>query len=356
MRFANPAGLWLAALAVPVVLLYVLRPRRPPVEVSSTYLWEELSDPVSVASPWQRLRPSLLLALQLLAVLLLAAAAAQPVRATAAPLARHTVFIVDASGSMAAADGRPDRLGAAVARARDLRDQLPAGGVASVVVASPQPRVVLSSSPDRRAFDEAVGAIRTTAGAADFATAFSLAESLETPATPVGFLLLSDGGLTNAEQALIPPGTRYVRIGSQSTNRAISRLTVEPRGSGLHARVSLRNTGGPAATQQLRIDVDGVTAHRERVTLEPGAALEREVGIPAGDRIEAFLEGEDLLAADNRAVAVASARRPLRALWAGPDDLYLDRLLAVLPELVVERAPEGRPAPGYDLAIYAGVP
>jgi Mg-chelatase subunit ChlD len=355
VRFTNPAGLWLAALAIPVVLLHVLRPRRPPVEVSSTYLWRELADPVSVASPWQRLKPSLLLLVQLLAVLLLAVAAARPVRVTEAPLARHSVFIVDASGSMAAEDGRPDRVGAAVSRARDLRAQLPAGGVASVVVADSQPRVVLSSSPDRRAFDEAVGAIRTTPGGADFATAFTLAESLETPGEPVGFILLSDGGLTDVEKGLLPPGTRYVRTGSEATNRAVSRLTVEPRGSGLHARVTVRNTGGPSATQTLRIDVDGRTAHSERVVLDAGTAVEREVDLPSGDRIEAFLEGEDLLAADNRAVAVAGHRRALRVLWAGPDDVFLERLLAVLPSLAVERAPDSRPAPGFDLAIYAGV-
>lgn len=356
MRFTSPAGLFLAALAIPVVLLHVLRPRRPPVEVSSTFLWKELAGPVSVASPWQRLRPSVLLFLQLAAVLALAVGAARPVRVTAAPLARHTVFIVDASGSMAAVDGKPDRIGTAVAKARDLRSQLPAGGVASVVVADSQPRVVLSSSPDARAFDEAVGAIRTTAGGADFATAFTLAESLETPGDPVGFILLSDGGLTDAEQKLLPPGTRYVRIGAQATNRAITRLTVEPRGSGLHARVSLRNTGGPSATQQLRLDVDERTAATQRVVLDPGASVEREIDLPAGDRVEAFLEGEDLLSADNRAVAVAGRRRALRVLWAGPDDIYIGRLLAVLPSIVVERSAEPRPGVGFDLAIYAGVP
>ena len=356
MRFANPAGLWLALLALPVLALHVLRPKRPAVEVSSTFLWREVARPVSVAAPWQKLRPSVLLALQLLAVALLAAAVAEPVRTTRAQLALHTVFIVDASGSMGAVDGKPDRLEAAKDRARSLRGQLPGGGIASVVVADAHPRVVLSASPDRGAFDDAVGAVRGTAGPADFATAFTLAESVETPGAPVGFVLLSDGGLTDAQRGLLPPGTDYQRLGSRSTNRAITRLTVEPRGSGLHARVTLRNAGGPAATQDLRLDVDGRTAHRERVELAAGATVEREVDLPGGDRIEAFLEGEDLLATDNHAYAVAGVRRTLKVLLAGPEDLYLERLLAALPALEVERSPASRPAPGFDLAIYDGVP
>ncbi|HEX2119181.1 MAG TPA: VWA domain-containing protein, partial [Acidimicrobiales bacterium] len=191
---------------------------------------------------------------------------------------------------------------------------------------------------------------------ADFATAFTLAESVETPGAPVGFVLLSDGGLTDVQRGLLPPGTDYQRIGDRATNRAITRLTVEPRGSGLHARITLRNTGGPAATQDLRVDVDGRTQHRERVDLPAGATVERDVDLPGGDRVDAFLEGEDLLAADNHAYAVAGRRRTLKVLLAGPENPYLDRLLAALPSIEVERNSDPLPAPGFDLAIYDRVP
>ena len=178
---------------------------------------------------------------------------------------------------------------------------------------------------------------------------------METPGAPVGFVLLSDGGLTDEQQKLLPPDTDYRRIGSRSTNRGLTRLTVEPRGSGLHARVSLRNTGGPAATQTLRLDVDGRTAHTEQVALDSGAAVEREIDLPGGDRVEAFLEGEDLLAADNHAFATARRRRPLKVLLAGPENVFLDRLFASLPAVTVERSDDARPAPGFDLVVYDGV-
>jgi Ca-activated chloride channel family protein len=110
---------------------------------------------------------------------LLALAAARPVRPTDAPLARHTVFILDTSGSMAATDGRPDRLAEAKARAKARRGQLPAGGLASLVVASSEPRVALSASPDPRAFSEALAAVPPAAGAADFSGAFNLARALK---------------------------------------------------------------------------------------------------------------------------------------------------------------------------------
>ena len=47
ISLANPAGLALLGLAVPVVLLHILRPRRQAVTVSSTFLWRAIERPVS---------------------------------------------------------------------------------------------------------------------------------------------------------------------------------------------------------------------------------------------------------------------------------------------------------------------
>lgn len=352
MRFANPAGLLLLALAIPIVVLHILRPRRERVEISSTYLWRQLAQPVSSARPWQRLRPSVLLFLQLAAVALLALAGARPVRPTTTPLAEHTVFIVDASGSMAAKDGDPDRLATATDAALDLRDRLPAGGVASIVVASDHPRVALTASPDPDAFAAALAPIETTAGGADWASAFLLAESLETPGLEIGFQIVSDGGLSDAEQRLIPPGSAYVRVGEESVNRAITRLTAEPRGSGLHARATVENTGGADATQNIRFDVDGVTHAERTVAVAAGESVGVEVDLPSGDRVEAFLDGEDLLDADDHAYAVAARRRALTVLLAGPADPFLEVLLGAIPGVSVQRSETATTAPDADLAIY----
>ena len=359
MSFAQPWGLALLALAVPIVVLHVLRPHRQATRVSSTFLWSGLDRPVSSATPWQRLRWSALLAAQLLAVVLAAVAVAQPVRLTDAVLAQHTVFIVDASGSMAATDGDPDRLTAAKATAEQLRDDLPPGGIASIVVASDRPRVVLTASSDRQAFTDALATVTTTEGAADFADAFSLAQSLETAAADVGFVLLSDGGLTQEEQRQQPPGTTYRRIGSRDLNRAVRSLTVEPRGGELHALATVENTGGPTATVDVRFDVDGVTAAVERVEMKPGAAIDVSADVPLGDRVEVVLSGADLLAADDRAFAVGGRRPDLDVLLVG-DPLFVGDLLAAIPGVTVTLADRGADgtAPdgaGHDVVVYHGV-
>ncbi len=54
------------------------------------------------------------------------------------------------------------------------------------------------------------------------------------------------------------------------------------------------------------------------MTVGAGESVDVEVDLPAGDRVEAFLEGEDLLDADDHAYAVAPSRRHLDVLVAGP--------------------------------------
>ena len=111
MPFASPLAL-LGLLFVPaVVAMYLLRLRRTETVVPSTLLWQRLAADVEANAPWQKLRRSLLLLLQLLLVAILAFLAARPFVERPAGLARDLVVIVDTSASMAATDvaARPPR-------------------------------------------------------------------------------------------------------------------------------------------------------------------------------------------------------------------------------------------------------
>ena len=184
MTFANPAGLvaarpWPSRRAAARPAAAARAASTVSVDLPVAGAWPSRC---RAASPVAAAPALVLLFLQLLAVALLALAVADPVRVDDAPLAEHTVFIIDASGSMAADDGDPDP-----ARRRQGR------GRASCAASSPRaasPRSssstttrgsLLTASPDPDAFAAALGADRATSGGgADWADAFLLAESLET--------------------------------------------------------------------------------------------------------------------------------------------------------------------------------
>ncbi|RYG19780.1 hypothetical protein EON82_21025, partial [bacterium] len=79
MSFGNPSALWwLLPLAGIIVALYLLRMRRRELRVPATFLWPARTDEVRANALFQRLRPSWLLFLQLLALLLAVLCLARP--------------------------------------------------------------------------------------------------------------------------------------------------------------------------------------------------------------------------------------------------------------------------------------
>ena len=192
------------------------------------------------------------------------------------------------------------------------RDELPPGGVASFVVAGDTPRVLLTASADGPSSNARCARSTSRRAVPTSPTPSPSPRAWTTGPRRSASCSLSDGGLTADEVAPAAAGRPgRARRHRTPTNRGIARLTVEPRGAGLHARVSVRNHGRRDVTQTLRIDVDGVTAGcPARSPSAPASSVDVELDVPTGDRVEAFLEGDDLLAADDHAVAVVTAGGP----------------------------------------------
>src|SRR6476646_3636472 len=142
MPFLAPLALAGLVFVPLVIAMYLLKLRRDEAVVPSTLLWQRLVADVEANAPWQKLRRSLLLLLQLLLVAILALLAARPFLERPAALARDIVLVVDTSASMGATDVVPDRLAAAKAAAIDALKDLPTGGKVSVIEAGRTPPTV----------------------------------------------------------------------------------------------------------------------------------------------------------------------------------------------------------------------
>ena len=97
VQFLSPTTLALLALAIPILLLWMLKLRRKDVMVSSTMLWSRLLRDREANAPWQRLRRNLLLFLQLLIVAALVLALARPFLPISAVATGSVVLLLDLS-------------------------------------------------------------------------------------------------------------------------------------------------------------------------------------------------------------------------------------------------------------------
>jgi hypothetical protein len=130
MNFLEPWGLLGLAALAPVIALYFLKLKREERVVPSTLLWKKVLDDLQVNAPFQRLKYSLLLLLQLLLVSLLGFAMARPYLSLSGYAGQKIILLIDTSASMGTRDAGPNksltRLEAAVrdaiTKADDLRD------------------------------------------------------------------------------------------------------------------------------------------------------------------------------------------------------------------------------------------
>ena len=206
MTFLTPwSAMFAAALAVPLLLLlYFLKLRRRTLRVPSTLLWPGARDDLQVNVPFQRLRYSILLLLQLLILACFLLALGQPVVESQATSPARLVLIIDRSASMGAVS--PDgttRLDAAKKVARRLIEQAGRSGEAAevmIIAFADSAQVVSEFQSQRRLLLEAIDGITLSDGPTRLEAALQLAEAFsariaEGQEQDVQLVLLSDGGV-----------------------------------------------------------------------------------------------------------------------------------------------------------------
>src|SRR5215218_5307171 len=237
MGFLAPLAL-LGLLSVPIIVaLYMLRLRRARHTVSSTFLWQQLVRDVEANAPWQRLRSSLLLALQIIVAVVLAVLVARPFMERPAGLARDLVLVVDASASMSATDEFPDRLSAAKRRAIDAMAEVPSDGRVSVVAAAETARVVANEATDRGRITRAIESIEPSTAATDLADALKLAGKLAERANGAEILVITDDAGSVVPAVALDAPVRVVTVGRERDNQAVAALAVRADPTGLKRTV-----------------------------------------------------------------------------------------------------------------------
>lgn len=374
MSLLAPLGL-LGLLAVPVIVAFwMLKLRRPEREISSTFLWQHLVRDVEANAPWQRLRRSLLLLLQLLCALLLVAVVVRPALDRTAGLAHDLVLVVDASASMSATDVPLDRLDAARRAAVDALRGLPSGGRVSVIAAGDTARVVANEVTDMGHAARAIEAIEPSVGTGDMEAALRLADALAARATGSEVLIVTDASGPVPPDLHLTAPVRVLPVGRERDNQAIAALAVRVDPGGLRRQVfvSVANQSASVVPRRLELLADGTVFTARDLALDaltrhdvvidelpPDARIvEARLTAPAGTE---GMPSMDQLVLDDAAWAVVPDQRIRDVLLIGEGSLFLRNALALLPDVdlygVTKQEWESGTArdTAWDLVVLEGV-
>lgn len=397
MTWVTPGtGLLLGAIVIPLLLLlYFLRLRRQPVRISSTMLWVGAVEDLHANSPFQRLRPSLLLLLQLIALVLVVFSLMQPQLEGGSPKQGKHVLLIDRSASMATKnENGVTRFEEAKEQAVALIAKLHGGGLFSggtgetmVISFSDYAEIVIPFTDSEQQLVNAINAISPTHGTSSIDEALKLARAYSTNTDPeqnglpmsesAQLELFSDGNISDIESQALQRGEtlRYHQLGEMHDFNigitTISAKRVSEASDEVQVFLSLMNTGSELVTTDIEVSVDGIPIGMQQVVIP--AASEKSPGttsvvflpfpMPSGGVVHAVLTSTDPLEVDDVSSLVIAPPKELKVLISenGPglvrtilEGMPLSKLQVVSPSTMQEMVATGE-ASAFDVVITRDV-
>lgn len=342
MGFLTPAFLGLAAIAGPIILLYMLRLRRQEVKISSVMLWQQLMQDREANTPWQKLRRNLLLILQLIILAALVFALARPFLPVPSVAAGSVALLIDASASMNATDmpAEATRFEAAQEAALDLVGDLSNDEVMTVITVGSTPQVLTPPTGDRTALRDAINRAEPTTAVADWEAALALAGASIAGREDATIVVISDGGLP-AELPSLPTETRFLSVGEEASNMAITALATRQLDGSPQLFAGVTNYSQQVADVILSIEVDNDLLTAERLTIAANETvtltftdLPEDANIVTAELTQPVSGGiDDYLALDDRAFSVIAPPAGGRVLLVTEGNIFLRQLLSSFPEI-----------------------
>ena len=365
MTFLVPLAGWLAALAVPVILFYVLKVRLRRQPVSTTMFWQRVFDERRTRSLWRRLRHLLSLFVNLLFLLLLIAAVMNPVFTSQLNTAK-TVIVLDNSLSMNAVDpagGKTSRFDAAKSEIRRFLSSMQHGHQVALLTAGGEPRVIVGFTEHLGTLREKLDSIEPGTESTRLADTVKLAREISQQNPDTTIRVYTDGCSTDIESLSKDDDVHFFPIGRPLENTAIVKF--QPRRShgdalGYEILVEVVHFGTKTVECRLEVDLDDAPVDVIPLSLEPNAPQTLIVqGLTEkGGTLTGRLNIHDALSADNTASASLAERKVQNILFHGDEDFFLGNVLQSQPNVslrVVDELPETLPADSV-LVVHRTVP
>lgn len=349
----NPLALLGLILLVPLVILYLIKPKPEEVEVPSLlFLLEMRKKEDRYRTFLRKLIRDPLLLLQLLVLVFLTFAIVNPFffdRVEAKT--ENVVLVIDASASMQATDVPPSRFSEAIDLARK---SFRGDDRVSIILAGSLPFLALEDGSGNAA-TALLGNLEPTATSADLGGAISQARELLKGKNNTRIVVISDyaysttdfvaaGRQAEGEDVVV----NFLSVGQEGRNTGIVDVAFSDKG----AYLRIKNYMGSPAHGVLEVYLDGDLYSSAPLTVPPLLSRPLTVEAPPG-LLEFNFRFEDDLSLDNKAYAVLPQPRKPKVLlvWDNESTYLLHALNSLKAEVVVARPPVLPSFESWDLIV-----
>lgn len=363
MSFSNPAALLWAALAVPIIIFYILKIRMRKIPVSTVMFWEQVFDEKSPRSLWQQLRHLLSLLLQLLFLGLLVFSLTDPFFDSDVREQRRVIVVIDNSASMRAADQEVVRLDAAKQQIATMIRSLKSKDEMAIILAGNQAKVACGLTSHQRTLQNYLDEVSPTDGPTKVSEAVEVGRRLLADHENGELVVVTDGCFADAAEIASEENVVWSQVGETQQNIGLTRFQVrrsllDP--IGYQVLVEISNYSDEPAECSLDLIFNEELLDVIPVKLEAGEVWVKvfEKTSTAGGLLSAELNTEDGFATDNAASAILPERLRIPVTMVSTGNWFLQRVLEandVVELTLADKVPDEMP-PGSVLVLHQSVP
>lgn len=357
MTFVNTSAIFLLALLLVPLVLYLLPMPRRQVKLPSVLLWRKTIQERLKRSSWQWLRTVASLALQVSILVLLILAAGKPIRKAFTGGSDRVVIVLDNSASMRVRDGEGTRFDTGRRRASDIMQSAGAETRILLVSAGGRAQVVCPFTRSHIELAKRLSEMTLTDGTTDLAGALKLALAAVEGRKDVSVFVISDGAADLAALPAADADVRFQQVGASAENVGITQCLLR-RGldNPEDVQVVTRVANNTASDRQvpLKLTVDDMTIHAVTLQVPAGSAINDfwEGKNADGGVLRAIIDSDDALATDNVAFAnLPSGKKVPVLLVSDGRDAYIESALSANLRVETWRIPTAKYEPAKSMGV-----
>lgn len=353
MRLLYPGALFFLLFIPVIIAMYILKQKFEEREISSTYLWEQVIKDMDVNTPWQKLKSSLPLILQVLAAALLAFALTEPFWLGAKGAVQNVILVIDNSGSMNASYEDTTRLEEAKRRSEKLIKGLKPGSKMTLISAGRSPKVELSSSQDKEAVLNKIKGIKPSNTYGDIGESTSLVKSLGKQFGSYKAVFFTDRKVEIKDIE-----GEVQSLDSYSENVSLDYMSHAEEEGNLQAIVRINNRSNNTQNREISLYTEEKLFTLKEVQLGP-----KEVKtvyfdkIPSSVRyLQAEISEKDSLMEDNKIYDIVKSTKAQKILLVSQKNVFIEKVLSSLKNIEVFKTNSvDNIMDSYDLYVFDGV-
>ena len=348
MGFLNPLGL-LALLGIPViVVMYLLKQKHKEYKVPSIMLWKRSVNINLSQSPFQKLRRSLLLILQILTVIIIALILSRPY-INRQNIGLDNIFVFDISMSMQSEVDGVTNIDIAKKYAIDIVEKSKSDSRFSIIEFGNNSKVVMSYENNK---NDVMRYINNLQAGYDSNNVEALNSCIEAEASKsqANVYIFTDKNIEDENYTVFNVGQASENVGIRFISHSLTEDITD-------VLVKVKNYGDQKVKRTISLYTDDEIFDAKEIEIEGNGYVDVYFN-NVGDKhfLKAVLSHDDALEADDTYYYVMGDERIKKILIVGEGNFYIEKVLNVFENYEVYKTNDYNleNIKGYDLYIFDG--